>query len=146
MGRKGSAGSPPADDADARKRIVDAALRCIERQGPAQTTLSDVAVPRTWHHKTDGLPLLRTTARTSSSPRRMWRSVASWPRSRGITSGIDDATGQRSMLWLTSSSDFPTEPLLTLLMENDRKQPVQPPDAAAGRDRTVPSHLAAHPY
>src|SRR5512144_1965181 len=43
MGRKGWGGSPPADDAEARKRIVDATLRTIERRGPAQTTLSDVA-------------------------------------------------------------------------------------------------------
>src|SRR5215475_15773339 len=43
MGRKGWAGAPPADDADARKRIVDAALNCIERRGPGQTSLSDVA-------------------------------------------------------------------------------------------------------
>ena len=28
MGRKGWAGSPPADDAEARKRIIDATLRC----------------------------------------------------------------------------------------------------------------------
>jgi AcrR family transcriptional regulator len=43
MGRKGWAGSPPSDDAEARKRIVDAAMRCIDQRGPAQTTLSHVA-------------------------------------------------------------------------------------------------------
>lgn len=43
MGRKGWGGSPPGDDAEARKRIIDATLRSIDRRGPEQTTLSDVA-------------------------------------------------------------------------------------------------------
>jgi AcrR family transcriptional regulator len=43
MGRKGWRGSPPADDAEARKRIIDATLRNIERRGAEQTTLSEVA-------------------------------------------------------------------------------------------------------
>lgn len=43
MGRKGWGGAPPADDDDARKRIVDATLRCVERRGPAAASLSDVA-------------------------------------------------------------------------------------------------------
>ena len=42
--RRGWDGSPPADDTEARKKIIDAALVCIERRGPAHTTLSDVAV------------------------------------------------------------------------------------------------------
>jgi AcrR family transcriptional regulator len=43
MGRKGWAGSPPADDDEARKRIVDAAVRCVERRGASGTTLADIA-------------------------------------------------------------------------------------------------------
>ena len=43
MGRKGWAGTPPADDAEARKRIIDAALRLVDRRGAAQTTVSDIA-------------------------------------------------------------------------------------------------------
>lgn len=43
MGRKGWAGSPPSDDAEARKRIIDAAMRCIDQRGPAQTTMLNVA-------------------------------------------------------------------------------------------------------
>lgn len=43
MGRKGWGGAPPDDDDDARKRIVDATLRCVERRGPAAASLSDVA-------------------------------------------------------------------------------------------------------
>ena len=44
MGRKGWGGAPPADDHEARKRIIDAAIASIERRGPQRTTLSDVAV------------------------------------------------------------------------------------------------------
>lgn len=43
MGRKGWAGSPPADDDEARKRIIDATLQCVERYGSTQASLSDVA-------------------------------------------------------------------------------------------------------
>ena len=43
MGRKGWAGSPPADDDEARKRIVDATLRLVDRRGAAHTTVSDIA-------------------------------------------------------------------------------------------------------
>ena len=43
MGRKGWAGAPPADDREARKRILDAAIASIERRGPRHTTVSDIA-------------------------------------------------------------------------------------------------------
>lgn len=43
MGHHGWAGRPPASEAEARQRIVDAAARCIDRHGVAKTTLSDVA-------------------------------------------------------------------------------------------------------
>jgi AcrR family transcriptional regulator len=36
-------GDPPADDAEARDRIISAAMRCIDRHGPTKTSLSDVA-------------------------------------------------------------------------------------------------------
>lgn len=44
MGHHGWGGRPPASDAEARQRIVDATARCIDRHGAAKTTLSDVAV------------------------------------------------------------------------------------------------------
>ncbi|MBL7487560.1 TetR/AcrR family transcriptional regulator [Frankia sp. AgB1.9] len=44
MGRRGWGGSPPRDDGEARGRILDAAVQCIEREGPARTTLSGVAL------------------------------------------------------------------------------------------------------
>jgi len=36
-------GSPPRDDAEARQRIIDAAMRCVDRHGAGKATLSDVA-------------------------------------------------------------------------------------------------------
>jgi AcrR family transcriptional regulator len=43
MGRKGWGGAPPADDEEARKRIVDAAIQSMERRGPQGTSLSVIA-------------------------------------------------------------------------------------------------------
>jgi len=40
---RGWQGAPPADDAEARERIIAATMRCIDRYGPAKTGLSDVA-------------------------------------------------------------------------------------------------------
>jgi AcrR family transcriptional regulator len=41
--RHGWAGSPPADEHEARTRIIEAAMRCVVETDPAQFTLSDVA-------------------------------------------------------------------------------------------------------
>jgi AcrR family transcriptional regulator len=43
MGRRGWAGSPPADDAEARKRIVEAAARSVADRGAEGTTVATVA-------------------------------------------------------------------------------------------------------
>ncbi|GAA2165718.1 TetR/AcrR family transcriptional regulator [Actinomadura napierensis] len=43
MAHHGWGGRPPASDAEARQRIVDATARCIGRHGVRKTTLSDVA-------------------------------------------------------------------------------------------------------
>ncbi|MFF4239236.1 TetR/AcrR family transcriptional regulator [Actinomadura geliboluensis] len=43
MAHHGWGGSPPASDAEARQRIVDATARCVDRHGAAKTTLTDVA-------------------------------------------------------------------------------------------------------
>ena len=40
---RGWGGDPPRDDDEARERILDAAMRCIDRYGPEKTGLSDVA-------------------------------------------------------------------------------------------------------
>lgn len=43
MRRHGWAGSLPADDAEARQRILEAAEQCVERDGAMQASLSSVA-------------------------------------------------------------------------------------------------------
>lgn len=43
MGHHGWQGNPPRTEDEARQRIVAAALSCVEKFGPAKTTLSDVA-------------------------------------------------------------------------------------------------------
>jgi AcrR family transcriptional regulator len=43
MAGRGWRGDPPADDAEARERIIAAAMRCIDRYGPEKTGLADVA-------------------------------------------------------------------------------------------------------
>jgi AcrR family transcriptional regulator len=43
MRRRGWAGSPPEDDRAARERIVEAAARCVDRQGAGAFSLSEVA-------------------------------------------------------------------------------------------------------
>ena len=41
--RHGWRGDPPGSEAEARERIVGAAIRCVDRYGPDKTGLSDVA-------------------------------------------------------------------------------------------------------
>ena len=41
--RHGWRGDPPGSEAEARERIVGAAVRCVDRYGPGKTGLSDVA-------------------------------------------------------------------------------------------------------
>jgi AcrR family transcriptional regulator len=41
--RHGWGGSPPADEPEARARIIEAAIRCIDKDGPEQFSLSRVA-------------------------------------------------------------------------------------------------------
>lgn len=40
---RGWGGNPPQNDDEARARIIEAAMRCIDRFGPTKTGLSDVA-------------------------------------------------------------------------------------------------------
>jgi AcrR family transcriptional regulator len=43
MRTRGWQGDPPATDDEARARIIDATMRCVEVRGPTKTGLSDVA-------------------------------------------------------------------------------------------------------
>lgn len=118
MGRKGWAGSPPRDDDEARKRIVDAALTCIERQGPAHTSLSDVA-------ETLGITR-RTVYRYFATTEDLFTAAAEVAlngfvaRIEAITADIDDVAGQLVEVVAFIVERLPDEPLLTLLLENDR--------------------------
>jgi len=43
VSRRGWGGDPPVDDVEARARIVEAAIRCVDRDGPNRTGLAAVA-------------------------------------------------------------------------------------------------------
>ncbi|MDZ4269427.1 MAG: helix-turn-helix domain-containing protein [Mycobacterium sp.] len=118
MGRKGWAGSPPRDDDEARKRIIDAALTCIEQHGPAQTTLSDVA---------ESLGITRRTVyRYFANTEDLFGAAAELAlsgfvaRIEGLTADVDDVAGQLVEIVAFIIERLPEEPLLTLLLENDR--------------------------
>jgi AcrR family transcriptional regulator len=118
MGRKGWAGTPPADDADARKRIVDAALNCIERRGPGQTSLTDVA---------DSLGITRRTVyRYFANTEDLFLAAADVAlggfvaQIEGITADFDDVTEHLVEVVAYIIERLPDEPLLTLLLANDR--------------------------
>ena len=138
------AAAPPADDADARKRIIDAALRCIERRGPAQTTLSDVA---------DALGITRRTVyRYFAGTEDLFIAAAEVAlgsfvsQVEGITADMD-VTGQLVDVVAYIIERLPHEPQLTLLLA---QRPLQPCSAARmlapvviARCRADP---AAHPH
>ena len=134
--RRGWDGSPPADDSEARKKIIDAALVCIERRGPAHTTLSDVAI--------DLGITRRTVYRYFATTEELFTAVAetaldSWiPRIEAITSGALDVTELLVELVAHIIEELPTEPLLTLLLASDHmtlfsRQMLQPTQIARGR-------------
>lgn len=116
MGRKGWAGSPPADDDEARKRIIDATLDCIERRGTAQATLSNVA---------DTLGITRRTIyRYFSGTDDLFASVAEVAlggfvaRIEAVTAELD-VTEQLIEVVAYIIEQLPHEPQLTLLLAND---------------------------
>ncbi|MGU3498497.1 TetR/AcrR family transcriptional regulator [Mycobacterium sp. C31M] len=117
MGRKGWAGAPPTDDAEARKRIVDATRTMIDARGAAQTTLSEVA---------DSLGVTRRTIyRYFASTEELFATVAELTL-EGFVAQISamtaslDATGQLVEVVAHIIERLPDEPLLELLLANDR--------------------------
>ena len=117
MGRKGWAGSPPADDAEARKRIVDTTLRLVDRRGAADTTLSQVA---------DVLGITRRTVyRYFGSTEELFSVVAEVAlgsfvaQIEAVTADLD-VTGQLVEVVAYIIERLPREPQLALLLANDR--------------------------
>jgi AcrR family transcriptional regulator len=118
MGRKGWAGSPPGDDAEARQRIVDAAVRVIERRGPADATLSDVA---------EDLGITRRTVyRYFANTDELFLAAADVALS-GFVAGVktiigsfDDVSENLVEIVAYIIERLPDEPMLKLLLDNDR--------------------------
>lgn len=117
MARKGWGGSPPADDTEARKRIVDAALRLVDRRGAAQTTVSDIA---------DELGVTRRTVYRYFTGTDELFAAAAESALGGFVAQIDrvvadmDVTGQLVEVVAYIIERLPQEPQLALLLANDR--------------------------
>ena len=117
MGRKGWAGAPPADDTEARKRIIDTALRIVDRRGAAQTTVSDVA---------DALGITRRTVyRYFAGTEELFTAVAEVAlgsfiaQVENITADFD-VTGQLVEVVAYIIERQPREQQLVLQLANDR--------------------------
>jgi AcrR family transcriptional regulator len=117
MARKGWGGSPPADDAEARKRIIDTTLRLVERRGAAHTTVSDIA---------DALSITRRTVyRYFARTEELFTAAAEAALASFVTQ-IDrvvadlDVTSQLVEVVAYIIERLPQEPQLALLLANDR--------------------------
>ncbi|CAN5485116.1 TetR/AcrR family transcriptional regulator [soil metagenome] len=117
MGRKGWAGAPPADDAEARKRIIDTTLALVDRLGAEQTTLSAVA---------DSLGITRRTIyRYFASIEELLTAVADVAlgsfvaQIETITADLD-VSDQLIEVVAYIIERLPHEPQLALLLANDR--------------------------
>lgn len=132
MGRKGWGGSPPADDEEARKRIVDATLRSVERRGVGQTSVTDVA---------DSLGITRRTVyRYFSGADELFACVAEVALS-GFVARIESITAEldvgEQLIEVVAFiiEQLPHEPQLALLLANDHTH-------AFSRRMLVPDEIA----
>jgi AcrR family transcriptional regulator len=118
MGRKGWGGTPPADDEEARKRIVDAAIRSMERRGPQGTSLSviagDLGVTRpTIYRYFDTIDELVTAAGEVA--------LGGWTaRITDLTAGMSDPVDLLVEAVAYLVERLPEEPLLMMLLETGR--------------------------
>jgi AcrR family transcriptional regulator len=118
MGRKGWGGTPPGDDEEARKRIVDAAIRSMERRGPQQTSLSaiaaDLGVTRpTVYRYFATIDELVTAAGDVA--------LGGWTaRIADLTAGITDPVDLLVEAVAYLVERLPEEPLLMMMLEADR--------------------------
>jgi AcrR family transcriptional regulator len=141
VARRGWRGTPPADDDEARKRIVDATLKCVERRGPSATTVTDVA---------DAVGITRRAVyRYFSSTEELFTAAAAvaldgWTdRIEELTAEMSDPTELLVEAVAHLIEGLPEEPLLLALFANDRTQlftkgMVQP--ASIKRSRIVLEH------
>ncbi|MCX2931176.1 TetR/AcrR family transcriptional regulator [Mycobacterium sp. CVI_P3] len=117
MARKGWGGAPPADDAEARKRIIDTALRLVDRRGAAQTTVSDIA---------DALGITRRTVYRYFSGTDELFTAAAEEALTSFVAQIDrvvadlDVASQLVEVVAYIIERLPQEPQLALLLANDR--------------------------
>lgn len=118
MGRRGWAGTPPRDDDDARRLILEATVRCVQRSGPARTNLSDVAAELAITRKTVYRYFASTedlfTAVVESS-------IGHWvARMRAVTRAIDDPVDMIVEAVAFVIEQLPHEELLILLLTSGR--------------------------
>lgn len=117
MGRKGWGGAPPADDAEARKRIIDATRAMIDDRGAGQTALAVVA---------DSLGITRRTIyRYFAGTEDLFTAVAEvsmegFVTDVGTMTANLDVTDQLVEVVAHIIERLPHEPLLELLLANDR--------------------------
>ncbi|WP_099020792.1 TetR/AcrR family transcriptional regulator [Mycolicibacterium palauense] len=117
MGRKGWGGAAPTTDAEARKRIIDATLRIVDRRGAANTTVSDVAA--------DLGITRRTVYRYFTGTEELFTAVADVAlesfvaRVESLTADMDVAA-QLVEVVAYIVEQLPREPQLALLLANDR--------------------------
>lgn len=143
MGRRGWRGAPPADDAEARRRIIEAAGRLIERRGPQRTSLSDVAAelgvtrPTVYRYFAATEDLLAAAAEVT---------LQGWTARIGkLSAGIGDPAELLVEAVAYLVEHLPREPLLSLLLETDRARLVSQrmvlPDAIS-RSRIMLEHTS----
>ncbi|BDB41877.1 MULTISPECIES: TetR/AcrR family transcriptional regulator [Mycobacterium] len=118
MGRKGWGGTPPADDEEARKRVVDAAIRSLERRGRQQTSLSVIAAdlgvtrPTVYRYFATIDDLLTAAGEVA---------LAGWTgRIIELTSGLSDPVDLLVDAVAYLVERLPDDPLLTTLLDADR--------------------------
>lgn len=118
MGRKGWGGAPPADDDEARKRIVDAAIGSMERRGPQGTSLSviagDLGITRPTVYRY--FPTIDDLVAAAGDV-----ALGGWSaRIADLTAGITDPVDLLVEAVAYLVERLPDEPLLTTLLETDR--------------------------
>ena len=151
MRRHGWGGKAPADEAEARQRIIEAAMRCVDEYGPEQFTIAKVA---------EDLEVIRQTIyRYFPSTEDLFAAVGQF----AVEGFIDELAEHLGAItepadWFvealaTAIERVPDRPYLTLLLASGRTEPfargVTSPEAmAVGREvvKRSPIDWPAHRY